>query len=125
MGIKNLKKRTSIVIYHNPKCSKSRQTLDLIKDRNIDPKIILYLEEKFSYQELTDIILQLGISPRDLLRKGEVEYKENNLDNIKLSDDEIINLMVHFPKLVERPIVIKGNQTILGRPPENVLKLIE
>lgn len=120
MGIK----MSELIIYHNPKCSKSRQTLKLIKDRNINPKIILYLEEKFSYQELKDIILQLGISPRDLLRKGEVEYKENNLNNIMLSDDEIINLMVCFPKLVERPIVVKDNQIILGRPPENVLKLI-
>ncbi len=122
MGIKWMSKT---IIYHNPKCSKSRQTLELIKERNIKPKVIFYLEESFSYQELQNIILQLKISPRNLLRKGEIEYKENNLDNVNLSDDEIINLMIRFPKLVERPIVVKDNQVVIGRPPENVLKLIE
>ena len=114
----------NFTIYHNPRCSKSRQTLELIIKRNLNPKIVLYLEEKLSQQELKGIILKLGISPRDLLRKGEVEYKENNLDNINLSNDKIINLMIRFPKLVERPIVVKDNQAIIGRPPENVLKLI-
>ncbi|MEC9206022.1 MAG: arsenate reductase (glutaredoxin) [Pseudomonadota bacterium] len=115
---------SELTIYHNPKCSKSRQTLELIKSKNKDPKVILYLEKKFSYEELKNIIFWLGIFPRDLLRKGENEYKENNLENINLSDDEIINLMVRFPKLVERPIVVKDNQAIIGRPPQNVLKLI-
>ena len=115
---------TELTIYHNPRCSKSRQTLELIINRNLNPKIVLYLEEKLSQQELKSIISKLGISPRDLLRKGEVEYKENNLDNINLSNDKIIDLMIRFPKLVERPIVVKDNQAIIGRPPENVLKLI-
>ena len=115
---------TELTIYHNPRCSKSRQTLELIINRNLNPKIVLYLEEKLSQQELKSIISKLGISPRDLLRKGEVEYKENNLDNINLSNDKIIDLMICFPKLVERPIVVKDNQAIIGRPPENVLKLI-
>ena len=115
---------SEITIYHNPRCTKSRKTLDLIKNNNIEPTVIFYLEKKIIYQELKNIILKLRISPRDLLRKGEVEYKENNLGNTNLSDDEIINFMINFPKLIERPIVIKGDEAIIGRPPENVLKLI-
>ncbi|MBS82949.1 MAG: arsenate reductase (glutaredoxin) [Gammaproteobacteria bacterium] len=115
---------SEITIYHNPRCTKSRKTLDLIKNNNIEPTVIFYLEKKITYQELKNIILKLRISPRDLLRKGEVEYKENNLGNTNLSDDEIINFMINFPKLIERPIVIKGDEAIIGRPPENVLKLI-
>ena len=115
---------SNLIIYHNPKCSKSRQTLELITKRNLRPKIILYLEEKLSKEELQDIISKLGIKPRDLLRKGESDYKENNLSNPDLGDEELINLMTRFPKLIERPIVVKGDQAIIGRPPKNVLKLI-
>ena len=113
-----------LMIYHNPKCSKSRQTLELMKKRNLNPKIVLYLEEKISHQELKNIILKLKMSPRDLLRKGENDYKENNLSEPNLSDEKIISLMIRFPKLIERPIVINKNSAIIGRPPENVLKII-
>ena len=113
-----------ITIYHNPKCSKSRETLELITNKNLNPKVILYLEEKLSRQELKNLVSKLGISPRDLLRKGESDYKENNLSNPNLEDEELINLMTRFPKLIERPIVVKGDQAIIGRPPKNVLKLI-
>ena len=115
---------SNLIIYHNPKCSKSRQTLELITKRNLRPKIILYLEEKLSKEELQNIILKLGIKPRDLLRKGESDYKENNLGDSSLKDEELIRLMICFPKLIERPIVIKGKQAVIGRPPENIFKLL-
>jgi len=116
---------TDIQIYHNPRCSKSRQTLALIEEKGISPEIILYLETPPSAKELTAIIEKLGIKARDLLRKGEQDYKDNDLKNLALSDDELIALMIKFPKLIERPIVIKGNQAALGRPPESVLPLID
>jgi len=115
---------SKIIIYHNPKCSKSRQTLELIKNQNLQPKIVLYLDKKLSQEELRKIISKLGIKARDLLRKNENDYKENNLDNPNLTDEELIELMLSFPKLMERPIVVKGEQAVIGRPPENVLELI-
>ncbi len=115
---------SDITIYHNPKCSKSRETLELITNKNLNPKIILYLEKKLSKQELRNIVSKLGISPRELLRKGENEYKENVLSNPDLGNEELIDLMIRFPKMIERPIVVKDNKAIIGRPPKNVLKLI-
>jgi arsenate reductase len=113
-----------ISIYHNPQCSKSRQTLDIIIKKGIKPKIILYLDKIFSPNELKDIVVKLGITPRDLLRKGESEYKENNLKDLNLKNDDLIGAMIKHPKLIERPIVIAGNKAIIGRPPEKVLELI-
>ena len=115
---------SDITIYHNPKCSKSRETLELITNKNLNPKIILYLEKKLSKQELRNLISKLGISPRELLRKGESEYKENVLNNPNLGNEELIDLMIRFPQMIERPIVVKDNKAIIGRPPKNVLKLI-
>ena len=115
---------TELTIYHNPKCSKSRKTLELIKSKKLNPKIVFYLEEKLSQSEIKNLISKLKISSRDLLRKGESDYEENNLSNPDLGDEELINLMTRFPKLIERPIVVKGDQAIIGRPPKNVLKLI-
>ena len=113
-----------IIIYHNPQCSKSRQTLEIIRKKGIKPEIILYLDKTFSPNELKDIIVKLGITPRDLLRKGESVYKENNLKNLNLEDDDLIRAMIKHPKLIERPIVIADNKAIIGRPPEKVLELI-
>lgn len=110
-------------IYHNPRCSKSRQTLQLIEEKGVDVEIIKYLEEKPSQEELKEVISKLGISPMDLLRKGEAVYKENYKGK-ELSDDEWIAAMVENPKMIERPIVVKGNKAVLGRPPENVLDLL-
>ena len=112
------------IIYHNPRCSKSRQTLDLLKQEGINPKIVLYLEEPPSESDLTKILDFLGIEPRELLRTGEVEYKELNLKDRTLGDSKLIKLMSENPKLIERPIVVSSNQAIIGRPPENVLNLI-
>ena len=111
-------------IYHNPRCSKSRQTLDLLKQEGINPKIVLYLEEPPSESDLTRILDFYGIEPRELLRTGEVEYKELNLKDETLDDSKLIKLMSENPKLIERPIVVSSNQAIIGRPPENVLNLI-
>ena len=113
-----------VTIYHNPRCSKSRQTLALIEEKGIEPEIVLYLETPPSADALTDLLGKLGISARQLLRKGEDAYKENNLKDDSLSDSQLVAAMVEFPKLIERPIVVKGDKAVLGRPPENVLELI-
>ena len=110
-------------IYHNPRCSKSRQTLSLIKEKGAEVEIIEYLKVIPSEKELSAIIKLLGIKPEKLLRKCEADYKENFKGKI-LSDEEWISAMVQYPKLIERPIVVSGNKAILGRPPENVLDLL-
>ena len=116
---------SNFTIYHNPRCSKSRLTLELLKDKGIDPKVILYLETPPSEKELVLILKKLNIEARELLRKGEAEFKEQNLSDASKSEEEIIQAMVHFPKLMERPIVIYGDRAVIGRPPENILKIIK
>jgi arsenate reductase len=116
---------SNFTIYHNPRCSKSRQTLALLNEKGCEPKIFLYLEQELTSQDLKGVLLKLNMEPRDLLRKGEEEYKKNNLSNDRLSNEDLINFMIKHPKLIERPIVIKENQAVLGRPPENALKLID
>jgi len=110
-------------IFHNPRCSKSRQTLELLTERGIEPEIIRYLETPPTEHELRHILGLLGLEPRQLMRKGETAYSEQNLDNASLSADELIRAMVATPKLIERPIVIRGDRAAIGRPPENVLTL--
>lgn len=112
-----------ITIYHNPRCSKSRQTLELIRQKGIEPTIVLYLETPPTNESLKKTLKQLGISARELLRKGEAEYKELNLVNPELTEDDLIAAMIATPKLIERPIVIKGETAVLGRPPENIEEL--
>lgn len=112
-------------IYHNPRCSKSRQTLQLLEENDVKPEIIEYLKTPPSRDELVAILNALNMSPRDLMRKGEAEYKENNLADKDLSNDQLIDAMLEYPKLIERPIVITSdNKFALGRPPENVLDII-
>ena len=115
---------TDITIYHNPRCSKSRQTLALIEEKGINPNIKLYLEDSPSEEEIKSLLSKLGIDARKLLRKGEDAYKERGLKDISLSDNALIAAMTEAPKLIERPIVVKGDKAVLGRPPENVLELI-
>lgn len=115
---------SEVTIYHNPRCSKSRQTLQLIEGKGVSPEVVLYLEAILSAAELKALLKKLAISPRQLLRKGEDAYKENGLSDTSLSDEELIAAMVKFPKLIERPIVVKGERAVLGRPPENVLELL-
>lgn len=115
----------STKIYHNPRCSKSRQTLELLKENNVEPEIIEYLKTPPSEVELKSILKALNMKPRELMRKKEAEYKANNLADDSLSDEQLIAAMVEFPKLIERPIVVTGdNKYALGRPPENVLEII-
>lgn len=114
----------TITIYHNPRCSKSRQTLELLRSHGIEPAIIEYLKTPPSADELKAVIKALGISPRDLLRKGEAIYKELGLQDSNPSDEALIQTMVTHPVLIERPIVIRGEKAAIGRPPENVLTLI-
>ena len=114
----------AVTIYHNPRCSKSRQTLRLVEESNIEPVIVEYLKTPPSKAELKNILNMLNMTPRDLLRKKEAEYKEQGLDDTSLSDDQIIDIMLAHPKLIERPIVVTGNKAALGRPPENVLEII-
>ena len=112
-------------IYHNPRCSKSRQTLQLLTDNNVEPEIIEYLKTPPTKEELTEILTALNMTPRQLMRKNEADYKENNFSDETLSDEHLIEMMVHFPKVIERPIVVNSdNKFALGRPPENVLDII-
>lgn len=113
-----------ITIYHNPRCSKSRQTLKLLEDKGIEPEIVLYLETPPDKATVTDLLGKLGMEPRQLLRKGEADYKDNKLKNPELNDEQLIDFMVKHPKLIERPIVINGKKAALGRPPEAVLDIL-
>lgn len=110
-------------IYHNPRCSKSRETLQLIKDAGVEPEVIEYLTDVPTEAELKEIIGLLGIKPYDLLRRGEADFKDH-FKGKDLSDDEWIAAMVKYPKLIERPIVVKQKKAVIARPPENVKALL-
>ena len=111
----------AIKIFHNPRCSKSRQTLSILADNEIDIDIVEYLKETPNKETLVKIINPLDIKPRDLLRKSEAVYKEKGLNNENLTDDDLIQYMLDNPILIERPIVFDDYRAIIGRPPENVL----
>ena len=115
----------SITIYHNPKCSKSRQTLKLLQEQGINPLTIEYLKNPPTVEKLKEILSLLGVSPRDLMRKKENEYKELGLANSDLSDEDLIDLMIKNPILIERPIVVVDGKAVLGRPPEQVLNILD
>ena len=114
----------SVIIYHNPKCSKSRQTLELLSAKGITPTIIEYIKKPPTVEKLKEILSQLGIAPRDLMRKKEDIYKELELGILSLSDKDLIDLMIEHPILIERPIVIANGKAVLGRPPEQVLDIL-
>jgi len=114
----------SVEIFHNPRCSKSRQTLALLQEKGIDPVITEYLNTPPSTARLTEILNLLGMNPRDLMRKGEAEYKDNNLSDPALDDAALIQAMVDHPKLIERPIVFANGGARIGRPPESVLEIL-
>jgi len=114
----------SVKIYHNPRCGKSRLTLQLLKEQGIAPEIIEYLKTPPSAQELDDILQKLGMEPRELMRKKEPEYKANGLDDASLDRQALITGMVNSPILIERPIVIAGGKAAIGRPPEAVLSIL-
>jgi arsenate reductase len=119
-----MKEKMSVKIYHNPRCSKSRQTLELIEGREIQPEIVKYLEVPPTVAELDQILTMLGLEPEALMRKKEAEYKESGLDQAGLSRAEQIEKMVANPKVIERPIVVNGDRAAVGRPPEQVLDIL-
>jgi len=113
-----------VKIYHNPRCSKSRQTLQLLQEHGVEPEVVEYLKTPPDKETLKNILSQLQLSPRDLMRHKENEYTENHLDDPSLSDNELIEAMLKHPKLIERPIVVTDKGAAIGRPPENVLEVV-
>lgn len=111
-------------IYHNPRCSKSRQALELLSEHNITADVVKYLETPPDAAELRKIINMLGIPAHELLRKKEAEFKQSGLDKTALDDEAVINAMTRYPKLIERPVVIHNGKAIIGRPPEKVLEIL-
>ncbi len=112
-------------MYHNPRCSKSRQTLELLRARGIEPEIVEYLQSPPDARQIEQILDMLGLQPRQLMRTGETEYKENNLADTSLSRGELIQAMVDHPKLIQRPLVLNDGKAALGRPPEDVLEILK
>jgi len=113
----------TITIWHNPRCSKSRQTLALIEEKGITPTIKLYLEDSPNADEITEVLAMLGCTPKELMRSGEDDYKTQNLSAV-VDPDALIAAMVATPKIIERPVVIAGNKARVGRPPESVLEIL-
>ncbi len=114
----------NVTLYHNPRCSKSRQTLELLRENGIEPTVVEYLKTPPTEQELKSILKMLNLSPRALMRKKESIYKDKALDDEALTDQQLISAMLENPILIERPIVVVDQQATIGRPPENVLELI-
>lgn len=112
-----------VKIWHNPRCSKSRQTLDLLRDRGIDPEVVLYLDDTPEPEEIRRVAGLLGIPVRDMMRKKEDAYRTKDLDGVS-DDDALIDAMYYHPILIERPIVINGDKAAIGRPPEKVFKVL-
>lgn len=113
-----------VLIYHNPRCSKSRATLELLKTRGIQPRIVEYLKNPPSPQELEEILLRLDAEPRDIMRRKENEYRQAKLDDPKLDRGELLRHMHECPAVIERPIVVTNGKAALGRPPEKVLAIL-
>jgi len=116
--------RPSVTLYHNPRCSKSRQALNLLTESGIEPEIVEYLKTPPDAETLREVLRMLGLRPRELMRTKENRYKEMNLADESLSEEDLIDAMVENPILIERPIVIRGKQARLGRPPERVLEIV-
>lgn len=114
----------AVRIYHNSRCSKSRGTLELLQARGFEPDVVNYLDTPPSAEELKTLLHLLGMTPRQLLRSGEAEYKELALADPALDDEAIVQAMVAHPKLIERPIVVADGKAALGRPPEAVLAIL-
>jgi arsenate reductase (glutaredoxin) len=115
---------TEITIYHNPRCSKSRQTLALLEQSGVNPNVVLYLETPPTPVQLQVLLRKLRFAARELLRKGEDDYKTLGLADASLDEDALLKAMSEHPKLIERPIVVVGDRAVLGRPPEKVFELI-
>lgn len=113
-----------IRFYHNPRCSKSREALNLLQQQGAELEIIDYLKTPPSEAELTELLRLLGLGPREIMRRKEPEYENLHLDDVTLEDKHLIGAMVQHPRLIERPIALDGKQAVIGRPPENVLRLL-
>ena len=114
----------TVTMYHNPRCSKSRQTLKLLQEKGVEPKIVEYLKTPPDAKTLKSILKKLGMEPRALMRRKEAPYKELELDDPALSEDKLVASMVANPVLIERPIVLANGKAALGRPPEKVLEIL-
>lgn len=114
----------SVTIYHNPRCTKSRQTLQLLESKGFHAEVVEYLKTPLDENALRALLKMLAMTPRQLIRTKEEEYKALNLDRPDVSDDALIHAMVQHPKLMERPIVCVGGKAVIGRPPENVLSIL-
>lgn len=114
----------TVTIWHNPRCSKSRQTLRLLEERGLEPTICLYLQTPPSVAQLRTVLGMLGLSARQLMRTKEAEYKQLGLDDVALDEEALMKAMVATPKLIERPVVIADGRAAIGRPPENVLTIL-
>ena len=115
---------TDLTLYHNPRCSKSRGALELLEQRGLTPTVVRYLETPLDATQLHRLLDKLGISARQLLRTGEDEYKDLNLADTSLSEEQLIAAIAQHPKLMERPILETADKAIIGRPPENVLEIL-
>lgn len=113
----------SVTIYHNPRCSKSRETLQLLLAQGVEPEVIEYLKVPPSKGQLKQLLKMLGLQPRELMRRKEPEYEALGLDDPTLSREQLLDAMVAYPVLIERPIVVNGDRAALGRPPEQVLEI--
>lgn len=114
-----------VTIYHNPRCSKSRETLRLLEAHHLEPQVIEYLQTPPSASTLKTLLKQLGLNARELMRQKESVYKEEKLNNPSLTEEQLIAAMIQHPILIERPIVVVDQKAVIGRPPENVLELIK
>ncbi len=115
---------TDITIYHNPRCSKSRQALELLRQKGIEPKIVLYMEQLLNKKTLKEILAKLNMSAREILRSSETVCRERGLAQPGVSEAQLVKAMLEEPRLIQRPILVKGDKAVLGRPPEHVLKLL-
>ena len=111
-------------LFHNPRCSKSRGALELLTERGVTPRIVRYLDQPPKPAELREILRLLGLPARSLLRTGEAEYRDLKLDDPSLDDDALIDAMSRHPRLIERPIFVRGDRAVIGRPPQRVLELL-
>ena len=114
----------ALEIWHNPRCSKSRQTLELVRGKGLEPTVVEYLKTPPSAARLQQVLGMLGLTPRQLMRRKEADYKEQGVDDDALTDAQLIAVMIEFPKLIERPVVINGDRAAVGRPPEQVLEIL-
>ena len=113
-----------VTIYHNPKCSKSRQTLELLRERGIEPQVVEYLKTPLPAQQIEALLKKLGMEPRQLMRTKEDAYEAGGLANTELTREQLVAAMAEHPILIERPIVVNGARAVVGRPPEKVLEIL-